>query len=54
MTREIRLSPDGDSVAIRSDESDPEARNAWGVMRATKGGYWTSTAQIADWPVVVQ
>lgn len=52
MAREIRLSPDGNAVAIRSDEPDPEARNAWGVMRATKGGYWTSTAQIADWTVL--
>lgn len=52
MPREIRISPDGDSVAIRSDVEDPEARNAWGVMRANKGGYWTATAQIADWTVL--
>ena len=52
MPREIRLSPDGDAVAIRSDETDPESSKAWGVMRALKGGYWISTAQIADWTVL--
>lgn len=50
--REIRLAPDGNAVAIRSDDPDPESNKAWGVMRATKGGYWTSTAQIADWTVL--
>ena len=52
MPREIRLSPDGDAVAIRSDDTDPESTKAWGVMRALKGGYWTSTAQISDWTVL--
>ena len=50
--REIRLSPDGDAVAIRTDETDPESIKAWGVMRALKGGYWARTAQLADWTVL--
>ena len=52
MAREIRLSPDGDSVAIRSDETDPESTKAWGVMRALRGGYWCATSQLADWAVI--
>lgn len=52
MPREIRLSPDGNSVAIRSDDPDPESTKAWGVMRATRGGYWCATSQIADWTVL--
>jgi hypothetical protein len=52
MPREIRISPDGDSVAIRTDEQDPESIKAWGVMRALKGGYWARTAQLDDWTVL--
>lgn len=52
MAREIRLSPDGNAVAIRTDETDPEDIKAWGVMRALKGGYWARTSQLADWTVV--
>ena len=52
MPREIRLSPDGNAVAIRSDETDPEDIKAWGVMRALKGGYWARTSQLADWEVI--
>ena len=52
MPREIRLSPEGDAVAIRSDQPDPEARNAWGIMRANDGGCWARTSQVADWTVL--
>lgn len=52
MPREIRLSPDGNAVAIRSDEPDAEAITAWGVMRALKGGFWARTSQVADWTVL--
>lgn len=52
MAREIRLSPDGNAVAIRTDETDPEDIKAWGVMRALKGGYWARTSQLADWAVL--
>lgn len=50
--REIRVSPDGDSVAIRSDDPDPESTKAWGVMRALKGGYWARSEQVKDWTVL--
>lgn len=49
--REIRVSPDGNSVAIRSD-ADETATNAWGVMRAVGGGYWARSTQVADWEVL--
>lgn len=44
--REIRVSPDGEAVAVRSDSAE-DAWNAWGVMNARTGGYWAST-QILD------
>lgn len=49
--REIRVSPDGNSVAIRSD-ADGEATNAWGVMRAISGGCWVRSSQVAEWEVI--
>jgi len=49
--REIRVSPDGNSVAIRSDADDEEP-NAWGVMRALKGGCWVRSSQVAEWEVI--
>lgn len=52
MPREIRVSPDGDAVAIRSDDQDPESTKAWGVMRALKGGYFCATSQVAEWTVL--
>jgi hypothetical protein len=48
--REVRVSPDGDSVAIRSDNA-PDAWNAWGVMNAINGGHWAKTDQLTDWIV---
>jgi len=52
MSREIRVSPDGDAVAIRSDDTDPESIKAWGIMRALKGGYWARSAQVDGWTVI--
>ena len=52
MTREIRVSPDGDAVAIRTDDPNPESIKAWGVMRALKGGMWARSEQVADWTVL--
>lgn len=49
--REIRVSPDGNSVAIRSD-ADVDASNAWGVMRAVGGGCWMRSSQVAEWEVI--
>lgn len=48
--REARKSPDGDSVAIRSDNAS-DAWNAWGVMNAINGGYWAKEEQVSDWIV---
>ena len=49
--REIRVSPDGNSVAVRSD-APAEAWNAWGVMSALHGGHWSATSELADWTAV--
>lgn len=49
--REIRISPDGDSVAIRSDHPE-NAWNAWAVMNAINGGHWDRSERLADWSVV--
>lgn len=52
-TREVRVSPDGESVAVRSDWAE-DAWNAWGCMNAVNGGYWAKTSQVADWNVVTE
>jgi len=50
--REVRVSPTGDAVAIRSD-SLPEHWNAWGVIDAINGGHWCNTNAVADWVVAI-
>ena len=53
MAREIRLSPDGISVAIRNDQaSDPEAWNAWGIMNSHNGGAWLPESRISNWTTI--
>lgn len=52
MAREIRVSPDGNSVAVRSDFPD-DAWNAWGVMNAINGGHWSATSELAGWAIAV-
>jgi len=49
---EIRISPDGQAVAIRSEQEDETAWNAWGVIHRRHGGHWSSTSELTDWPVV--
>jgi Tol biopolymer transport system component len=49
--REIRISPDGEMVAIRSDKPDTEW-DAWGVMHFNRGGHWRTTAEVEGWTVV--
>lgn len=52
MEREIRVSPDGNMVAIRSD-SEPDAWNAWMVGHYLHGGHWSSTSELTGgWSVV--
>ena len=52
MAREVRVSPDGDAIAIRSNW-DEDAWNAWGYMHAVHGGGWVNSKEVADWDVVV-
>lgn len=49
--REYRVSKDGDSVAVRSDNA-ADSWNAWAVMNAINGGYWAAESQVSDWDVV--
>lgn len=49
--REIRVSPDGDAVAIRSDK-DPDGNQAFGVFYATSGGAWVPADRVSTWTVV--
>lgn len=46
--REIRVSPDGDSVAIRTNWPIDEW-NAWGVIHSKHGGEWVVNDRVADW-----
>lgn len=56
--REIRVSPDGNSVAIRSDHPD-NGPLAWGVMSVemtgarVRGSSWASDDAVADWDLLV-
>jgi len=53
MAREIRISPDGISVAIRNDHvTDPESWNAWGIMDSHNGGAWLPQSRISDWTII--
>lgn len=49
--REVRVSPDGDKVAIRGN-APADAPNAWGYFDAVNGGGWVPEAEVADWTVV--
>lgn len=51
MVREYLISPDGNAVAVRTDQADPEAWNAWGVIHAQHGGHWSATAELFGWTV---
>lgn len=46
--REIRVSPDGDSVAIRSDYP-ADGPLAWGVFNAINGGHWSPDSAVEEW-----
>lgn len=46
--REIRVSPDGNAVAIRSDR-DIDGYEAWGVIHAVHGGSWAMGSAVEDW-----
>lgn len=44
--REVRVSPDGQAVAIRTDNDDDRE---WGVMHAIHGGAWAPASVVEDW-----
>lgn len=46
--REIRVSPDGNIVAIRTDSPIGDW-NAWGSIDAKQGGQWLTDAAVQDW-----
>lgn len=47
--REVRVSPDGKAVAVRTDEPDPMEWNAWGVIHCKNGGHWSSSPELEQW-----
>ena len=53
MAREIRVSPDGDSVAIRTD-SEPDSYKAWNVTHAIDGSFWGFEMHVEGWEVIVE
>jgi|694.fasta_scaffold20012_11 hypothetical protein len=46
--REVRVSPDGKAVAVRTD-ADVTEWNAWGVIHSKNGGHWSTAAELEDW-----
>jgi hypothetical protein len=48
---DVRISPDGQSVAIRSAYPE-DAFNAYGVMHAQHGGHWAEAADVESWTVL--
>jgi hypothetical protein len=49
--REIKVSPDGKAVAIRTD-ADAEEWNAWGVIHCKNGGHWSTAPELENWIAV--
>lgn len=49
--REVRISPDGNAVAIRTD-NDADGRRAWGVIHVNNGGAWAPASVVEGWTVV--
>lgn len=49
--REIRVSPDGDAVAIRTD-NPAEGRRAWGVTHVQHGSSWSPASVVEGWEVL--
>lgn len=53
MSREIRVSADGDSVAIRTDEAQ-DSYKAWNVTHALDGSFWGFEMHVEGWEVIVE
>jgi hypothetical protein len=45
---EMRVSPDGESIAIRGENAE-DAYNAWAVMNRRHGGHWSASSEVANW-----
>lgn len=48
---EIRVSPNGEMVAIRSNAAE-DALDAWGVMHRVHGGHWCKAGDVDGWEVI--
>lgn len=48
MDPEVRISPDGLSVAIHTENAD-DAWNAWNVMHFRNGGHPAGEAEVKTW-----
>lgn len=48
MARQVRISPDGNLIAIRNNDG-VEAWKQWAVMHANWGGQWNDDDYVADW-----
>lgn len=49
--REIRVSPDGNAIAIRTDSAIDEW-DAYGVIHAIRGGHWIIGSEVKDWEIL--
>lgn len=49
---EIRVSPDGEMVAIRSGQP-ADSLDAWAVMHRIHGGHWCKAVEVQSWEVLV-
>lgn len=53
MNPEVRMSPDGEWVAIRSENAE-DAWNAWAIMHRRNGGHFGSASEVQAWPLLVR
>jgi len=51
--REIRVSPDGQAVAIRTDHP-ADGRRAWGVTHVENGSAWSPASVVDGWTVLAE
>lgn len=51
MAREIRVAPDGQAVAIRTDWP-ADGNKAFGIIHFEHGGAWAPEASVADWTII--
>jgi hypothetical protein len=49
---EMRVSPDGQSVAVRSENAE-DAWNAWAIMHRRNGGHFGGLAEVRTWQTLI-